>query len=1075
MFSNMRKNSHSKLSQRKIFLSVMIILCFFSEILFSQENSTTTLTIVNAQQTEYKKDEETGNDTILLTGSVELSVKKGEIVSIIKADSVSYDRKTEMLFAEGNVEISTTGGLAGSETATSSSLLMNTSTLEGVFSDGRIVQTQSDAINLPSGSTLIVFSDIFGKSESNTIVFKNSSLTFCDDENPHWHIDATRTWLLPGGEFAFLNAILYVGPVPVFYLPAFYYPKDELIFNPAFGYKERSGYYFNTTTYLMGRKPLNTSSNTATTDTDSMAVLYNFMKQGSLKEQELQGLVLHNLDEDYTGDTSHYLKVMADWYTNVGGMVGIDGVLQPPVKNINSLKFNLRLGFSNTVFYNMGNYMSLSSKGQRYWDKSNFLGLQLPFRYAGNLDIGISNPFRLSLSMPFYSDPYFNSDFSNRQESMDWISLLTSNSNVDDTTVSEVSSFAWKIAASYSPNITGNLKNYISSSNITLNSSTNFTSTSNNALITDERALSNDGWRVYSPERKFYYPSQITPAALNMNMSGVLFQYPDNSSSTSPKFTVQLEKPEDLKTPAEIEKEKALIAKETSSSENKEKTEETKETVEIVNPELPELSASIPALTSINGLTYRLSYNLSPSLNTQISYNTPANPDEIKWDNIKSTMYTIKAPVSVSSSLSYGGSFFTMNNSLSYEPMWQKHPNTDGYEDSQKESLILADYNAETQNISNTNSISFKPFILIPGIAESSLNWNTSMKLFRRKFTGDWNNPEWENLGLDFSDPESVTTNTFDFKLSANEMNSKFTQVFTYSTTISPQIPRHSFNLSLGFPYVTASVGTGFQETSLTDNTIIYNPLAQSLSVSLFDNSLKLYENWSWNYNEGHSDTLRLSANWKGFSTAFLMSYTNSYDFDKDSGWVPRNHKEFVPSNFSLSYASGTKNYKFFDDNVTFSAGVNTSIVADLLRPTNSYLTFSPSITFKINDFFNISFSTTSRNSVIYRYCQSMFGADGRIPGEQNMFVDLWNSFRFDDVEKRKASGFKLKSLNLEIDHELHDWDFSMSMKFEPRLVTKNGLKYYDYNPYISLGIFWRPMSSMKTQIVDEYGTVKLQ
>ena len=32
--------------------------------------------------------------------------------------------------------------------------------------------------------------------------------------------------LLPGGEFAFLNALLYVGPVPVMYFPAFYYPKD---------------------------------------------------------------------------------------------------------------------------------------------------------------------------------------------------------------------------------------------------------------------------------------------------------------------------------------------------------------------------------------------------------------------------------------------------------------------------------------------------------------------------------------------------------------------------------------------------------------------------------------------------------------------------------------------------------------------------------------------------------------------------------------------------------------------------------------------------------------------------------
>ena len=46
---------------------------------------------------------------------------------------------------------------------------------------------------------------------SNTVAFKNGSLTFCDEENPHWHIDATRIWLLPGGEFAFFNALLYVG------------------------------------------------------------------------------------------------------------------------------------------------------------------------------------------------------------------------------------------------------------------------------------------------------------------------------------------------------------------------------------------------------------------------------------------------------------------------------------------------------------------------------------------------------------------------------------------------------------------------------------------------------------------------------------------------------------------------------------------------------------------------------------------------------------------------------------------------------------------------------------------------
>ena len=201
--------------------------------LYAQTTSeeTTTITITNARQTTYEKsgknkdDEdssEDSQDSIILEGSVEISVAKGSTVSEIKADKVTYDRKTEMLYAEGNVEITTKSSSAGGETTTATSLLMNTSTLEGIFDDGRVVQTKSDALNLPPGSTLIVFSDIFGKSENNTIAFKNSSLTFCDAPDPHWHIDASRTWLLPGGEFAFLNALLYVGPVPVIYFPAFY-------------------------------------------------------------------------------------------------------------------------------------------------------------------------------------------------------------------------------------------------------------------------------------------------------------------------------------------------------------------------------------------------------------------------------------------------------------------------------------------------------------------------------------------------------------------------------------------------------------------------------------------------------------------------------------------------------------------------------------------------------------------------------------------------------------------------------------------------------------------------------------
>ena len=167
----------------KFFLFIMIF-SLSSVFVFAQNSEVTTITITNARKTTYEKDKKTGADSIILEGSVKISVSKGQNSTEISADKVSYDRKSEMLYAEGNVSIVTKSGTSGGETATAASLMMNTATLEGVFEDGRVIQTKSDAINLPSGSTLVVFSDIFGKTESNVIAFKNSSLTFCDADEP---------------------------------------------------------------------------------------------------------------------------------------------------------------------------------------------------------------------------------------------------------------------------------------------------------------------------------------------------------------------------------------------------------------------------------------------------------------------------------------------------------------------------------------------------------------------------------------------------------------------------------------------------------------------------------------------------------------------------------------------------------------------------------------------------------------------------------------------------------------------------------------------------------------------------
>ena len=1110
---------------------VGLLLVFGAFFCFAQEGKTTTITITNARQTDYRKDPVSGNDTIVLTGNVELSVSKGSVSTEIKAEKITYDRKTEMLYAEGNVLITTKSSSAGGEKTTASALLMNTATLEGIFDDGRVVQTKSDALNLPSGSTLVVFSDVFGKTESNTIAFKNSSLTFCDDDNPHWKINATRTWLLPGGEFAFFNALLYVGPVPVLYLPAFYYPKDELIYNPSFGYREKEGYFVNTTIYLLGRKNLTEAASVADSS-DSVKALYNFMKPTAMKEQERQGLMLHNLDEDYRGSTNNILKIDADLYSNLGVMLGTEGIFKPSEKYLTSLNFNFKLGFTNTIFRSNGKYVPFATDGTRYYDKSNFMGLKLPFRYGGNIDLSLSKPFKLNLNLPVYSDPSFVSDFNSRQESIDWITFLLGGNNTEKST-SEISSLAWKLSGSYAPTLPAAVKPYISSLNLTFNSTVNISAASTD--LSGDKRYSVAGWKDLTPEKKFYYPSQITPANVSLTMNGTIFQWPKASSSTSTSrvtYPVALEKPDGLKKPSELEAdaekkrqedEAAKIraeAEEKVLKENPDATEDelkalveaelkkqqeaeaekvieevaVEERVEFIMPELPVLTASIPSVKTASGLSYKLGYTFTPSLVTQIAYSTTGlkTPEDFKWKIVKSFMYTAKTPASLSSSFSYGGNLISLTNKISYDSLWQDHPNTDGYNDTQRKSLLLADYNAEAQNITNTNSLSFKPFVYSSVFSDTGISWNSNMKLLRRKFVGDVENPEWENKGLDFEDAESVTSHNLSFILDAKESKSKYNQSFTYTTSLPPQVTKHDFALNLKFPYVTAGLSTGFSETSKTDSTLTFNPASQSLSVGLFDNKVKLSESFSYVYKvnqsgtttdsqsgtlpeKPHPESLRFSVSWKTFSASYVMSYTKRYVLDLNNGWLEQDKKQFLPYSLSFSYSTPSKTFYRWKNRIKLTPSLSTSLVADLIRPTNTYLSITPNLTFKINEFFNITFASTSRNSVLYwyfnegHYDKGLFGLDF-FPF--NMLQDLVNSYRFDSEDLRKGSGFKLKTLSMTVSHELDDWSFNMTWKFEPKINTAK--KEYSYKPYISIGIVWTPMPSIKTTIVDDYGTWKM-
>ncbi|MCQ2593036.1 MAG: hypothetical protein MJ188_09665, partial [Treponema sp.] len=146
----------------------------------------------------------------------------------------------------------------------------------------------------------------------------------------------------------------------------------------------------------------------------------------------------------------------------------------------------------------------------------------------------------------------------------------------------------------------------------------------------------------------------------------------------------------------------------------------------------------------------------------------------------------------------------------------------------------------------------------------------------------------------------------------------------------------------------------------------------------------------------------------------------------------------------------------------------------------NSYFQITPSLNFKINDLFNLSFSATSRNSSIYWYFQGENDQIYKDCGKwfiPKMGGDLLRSFglgigaadKGSFMENRKASGYKLKSLSMTASHDLHDWSFNMSWKFSPKLVKIDNSYEYNFDPSISIGVVWKPMESMKTTIVNEY------
>jgi len=202
----------------------------------------------------------------------------------------------------------------------------------------------------------------------------------------------------------------------------------------------------------------------------------------------------------------------------------------------------------------------------------------------------------------------------------------------------------------------------------------------------------------------------------------------------------------------------------------------------------------------------------------------------------------------------------------------------------------------------------------------------------------------------------------------------------------------------------------------------------------------------------------------------------NPSDPSLGGNWEKYGDPSLIPSELTLSYRREFSSIEIIRNRMNFFMDINSSLAFDLIQNTNSNLQFQFGFNLGVTGFLDLRFSLTTENSVIFRYFKGIPGMENltsiyRDGPQNNLFIDLFDSFNFFDETKRRRTGFKMKSFNLSAIHYLGDWRAELDIAMFPHLSSSQAIPRYQVTADISFLIQWKPISEIKSDIRYEGGT----
>jgi hypothetical protein len=1008
---------------------------------------TRTIIIESARTTEYFTIEAVDEEYARLRGDVVVSLKDGDAVHRISAWEILYNRTRNVLTASGGVVYIREEG-STIETFRGDSITVNLDNWSSIFLDGISERSVSGS------ETAYRFSGtVISRNDEEVTVLTGAEITNGQNEEALWSLYASKLWLLPGSDFAFLNGILKVGNIPVLWLPAFYYPMDEIIFHPVLGTRPREGTFLQTTTYILGRPKAQATAE------NSITRIFGSTEDG---EQERVGLFLRTTGPRTVSTEEPRLSILFDAYTNLGFYLGTE-LSFPQKNNFGVFNFSFGLGLTRNIYQvRYGNSPFANYDGTSEWNSSYLFALNVPLRFrmemTGSVSFGQGS---LSWNIPFYSDPYVNRDFMNRSEVLDWLAMLREGAAADSQQVSDssISSYEWRLDGSFSPNVTS-LSPYITSLLIpNISSSLSFAS----------RRTEPAPYQLaspFNPDSMFFFPNKLVLFSVSASMAGTPYSSGQSTTAafgTAPAGDVFL--PSAPVSPWEEPQEDLLP--QTGADSNS-----------LIPPALNQRFDIVSSSSS--RLAFNYTFNPSAASELQFLNDKWKNAEAIDWNEISSVLTRVRADSSLGLSLNHTGPVaYTGSFRVSGAGSWQDF----NYLNEATSDIGAARrraYNETYLSSSYDFSFSLRPFSQSAIWRNSSFQYDLRGLLAKTVFDSSHYNNAQDNPKWNWEFGEWTRE-----KLSANTVSARF------EASIMDQV--QNLTLSAILPPLNSQI-TGnavfriwISETNIRNTYIFENP-AINISgfqpvyfteILRFDNRISLEQYMVYDPQIDNFSTLTTTLRLWDFTARYMMAYMIPYQLQysdppyrtKPIGWIQQSNgeKNLVPQELSFSYNYRLPAYNFGNSPVSFSFDLRTSLDLDLQRYTYSKLTFSLGFEFNISRFIGIRFSTSSENAQMYRYLRDLpiFTTDVPLPAnvETNFFTDLFNSFRFDRDDLRRSSGFKLKGFSLDVIHHLGDWDATLGITLSPYLDRNINPPMWKFNTQISFMVRWIPIEEIRTEI----------